>query len=172
MLADEVFKYHVPPIRRLPPSLWTRLRNDLGNKSYLLGNWNRKSELILFCNLLVYHVLFLSEAYSEWSKQTFIIKKRCSAFRCQPIKTIGVEETESSRKRFLREISLTNVLNTLKLIQSKMHDSFLQVNHRREKHIHTLSLSGSYFYRLSINTRKKKTCFSASEVSHFLIHWR
>lgn len=30
VLADEVFKYHVPPIRRLPPLLWTRLRNDLG----------------------------------------------------------------------------------------------------------------------------------------------
>ena len=72
VLADEVFKYHVPPIRRLPPSLWTRLRNDLGNKSYLLGNWNRKSELILFCNVLVYPVLFLSEAYSKWSKQTII----------------------------------------------------------------------------------------------------
>ncbi|KAL9969786.1 hypothetical protein ACROYT_G022043 [Oculina patagonica] len=34
VLADEVFKYHVPPIRRLPPLLWTRLRNDLG--SYLV----------------------------------------------------------------------------------------------------------------------------------------
>ena len=30
VLADEVFKYHVPPIRRLPTLLWTRLRNDLG----------------------------------------------------------------------------------------------------------------------------------------------
>ncbi|CAH3135214.1 unnamed protein product [Pocillopora meandrina] len=30
VLADEVFKYHLPPIRRLPPLLWTRLRNDLG----------------------------------------------------------------------------------------------------------------------------------------------
>ena len=33
MLADEVFKYHVPPIRRLPPLLWTRLRNDLGKNN-------------------------------------------------------------------------------------------------------------------------------------------
>ena len=32
VLADEVFKYHVPPIRRLPPLLWTRLRNDLGKR--------------------------------------------------------------------------------------------------------------------------------------------
>lgn len=30
LLTDEVFQYHVPPIRRLPPLLWTRLRNDLG----------------------------------------------------------------------------------------------------------------------------------------------
>lgn len=102
-------------------------------------------------------------------KQTGLHKKKYSAFRCQPIKTIGVE-TESSRKRFPREISLTNVLNTLTLIQSKMHDSFLLVNLRREKHIHTLSFSGSYFYRLNISTSKRKTCFSASEVSHFLIH--
>lgn len=35
VLAGEVFKYHVPPIRRLPPLLWTRLRNDLGIESYL-----------------------------------------------------------------------------------------------------------------------------------------
>lgn len=103
-------------------------------------------------------------------KQTDLHKKRYSAFRCQPIKTIGVEETESSRKRLLREISLTNVLNTLKLIQSKTHDSFLLVNLRREKHLHTLSFSGSYFYRLNISTSKRKTCFSASEVSPFLIH--
>ena len=105
-------------------------------------------------------------------KQTDLHKKRYSALRCQPIKTIGVEETESSRKRFPREISLTNVLNTLKLIQSKMHDSFLLVSLRREKYIHTLSFSGSYFYRLNISTSKRETCFSASEVSHFVIHCR
>ena len=34
VLADEVFKYHVPPIRRLPPLLWTRLRNDLGENLF------------------------------------------------------------------------------------------------------------------------------------------
>lgn len=34
VLADEVFKYHVPPIRRLPTLLWTRLRNDLGENLF------------------------------------------------------------------------------------------------------------------------------------------
>ena len=30
VLDDHVFKYHVPPVRRLPPVLWTRLKSDLG----------------------------------------------------------------------------------------------------------------------------------------------
>ena len=29
-VLEDVFQYHVPPIRRLPVLLWTRLRLDLG----------------------------------------------------------------------------------------------------------------------------------------------
>ncbi|XP_038076753.1 uncharacterized protein LOC119744738 [Patiria miniata] len=31
VVLDDVFQYHIPPIRRLPPLLWTRLRLDLGD---------------------------------------------------------------------------------------------------------------------------------------------
>lgn len=30
VVLDDVFEFHIPPIRRLPPLLWTRLRLDLG----------------------------------------------------------------------------------------------------------------------------------------------
>ncbi|XP_078617849.1 telomerase protein component 1-like [Branchiostoma floridae x Branchiostoma japonicum] len=35
-VLDDVFQYHMPPVRRLPTLLWTRLRNDLGD--YLVEN--------------------------------------------------------------------------------------------------------------------------------------
>ena len=28
-VLDDVFQYHMPPVRRIPPLLWTRIRNDL-----------------------------------------------------------------------------------------------------------------------------------------------
>lgn len=28
---DDVYQYHLPPVRRIPPLLWTRIRNDLPN---------------------------------------------------------------------------------------------------------------------------------------------
>lgn len=30
VVLDDAFEFHIPPIRRLPPLLWTRLRLDLG----------------------------------------------------------------------------------------------------------------------------------------------
>ncbi|XP_055685545.1 NACHT and WD repeat domain-containing protein 2 [Lutzomyia longipalpis] len=30
-VLDDVFQYHLPPVRRIPPLLWTRIRNDLPN---------------------------------------------------------------------------------------------------------------------------------------------
>lgn len=29
IVLDDVFQYHLPPVRRIPPLLWTRIRNDL-----------------------------------------------------------------------------------------------------------------------------------------------
>lgn len=29
VVLDDVFQYHLPPVRRIPPLLWTRIRNDL-----------------------------------------------------------------------------------------------------------------------------------------------
>ena len=35
-VLNDVFQYHIPPVRRIPPLLWTRIRNDLpGNISNL-----------------------------------------------------------------------------------------------------------------------------------------
>ncbi|CAG2108893.1 unnamed protein product [Medioppia subpectinata] len=31
IVLDDVFQYHLPPVRRIPPLLWTRIRNDLPN---------------------------------------------------------------------------------------------------------------------------------------------
>ena len=28
-MLDELYQYHLPPIRRVPPLLWTRIRADL-----------------------------------------------------------------------------------------------------------------------------------------------
>jgi len=30
-VLNDVYQYHVPPVRRIPPLLWTRIRNDLPN---------------------------------------------------------------------------------------------------------------------------------------------
>lgn len=30
-VLDDVYQYHLPPVRRIPPLLWTRIRNDLPN---------------------------------------------------------------------------------------------------------------------------------------------
>lgn len=30
-MLDDVYQYHLPPVRRIPPLLWTRIRNDLPN---------------------------------------------------------------------------------------------------------------------------------------------
>lgn len=30
-VLDDVFQYHLPPVRRIPPLLWTRIRNDLND---------------------------------------------------------------------------------------------------------------------------------------------
>ena len=31
IVLDDVFQYHLPPVRRIPPLLWTRIRSDLPN---------------------------------------------------------------------------------------------------------------------------------------------
>lgn len=31
IVLDDVFQYHLPPVRRIPPLLWTRIRNDLND---------------------------------------------------------------------------------------------------------------------------------------------
>ena len=28
-VLNDVYQYHLPPVRRIPPLLWTRMRNDL-----------------------------------------------------------------------------------------------------------------------------------------------
>ncbi|XP_076319840.1 NACHT and WD repeat domain-containing protein 2 isoform X1 [Tachypleus tridentatus] len=30
-VLDDIYQYHLPPVRRIPPLLWTRIRNDLPN---------------------------------------------------------------------------------------------------------------------------------------------
>ena len=30
-VLNDVYQYHLPPIRRIPPLLWTRIRNDVPN---------------------------------------------------------------------------------------------------------------------------------------------
>lgn len=51
-VLDDVYQYHLPPVRRIPPLLWTRIRNDLPN--YLsereadgvsVLNWYHRSEM-------------------------------------------------------------------------------------------------------------------------------
>lgn len=32
-VLNDVFQYHIPPVRRIPPLLWTRIRNDLPGNS-------------------------------------------------------------------------------------------------------------------------------------------
>ena len=53
-VLDDVYQYHLPPVRRIPPLLWTRIRNDLPN--YLsereadgvsVLNWYHRYELTM-----------------------------------------------------------------------------------------------------------------------------
>ena len=33
-VLNDVFQYHIPPVRRIPPLLWTRIRNDLPGRLF------------------------------------------------------------------------------------------------------------------------------------------
>lgn len=48
-VLDDLYQYHLPPVRRIPPLLWTRLRSDLPGQlvdseagGLLVTNWNHK----------------------------------------------------------------------------------------------------------------------------------
>ena len=32
-VLDDIYQYHLPPTRRIPPLLWTRVRSDLPGKT-------------------------------------------------------------------------------------------------------------------------------------------
>jgi len=77
IVLDDVYQYHMPPVRRIPPLLWTRIKNDLPN--YLsereadgvsVQNWYHRSECINFCCYPLMCVLF---PYDESSGETFYI---------------------------------------------------------------------------------------------------
>ena len=39
-VLSEVYEWWLPPVRRLPPLLWARLRDDLGSLLYVRGTHN------------------------------------------------------------------------------------------------------------------------------------
>ncbi|KAJ8027332.1 NACHT domain- and WD repeat-containing protein 1 [Holothuria leucospilota] len=59
VVLDDAFEFHIPPIRRLPPLLWTRLRLDLG--PYLVEGGTDNTVLFRW-----HHRLFHEVAYSRY----------------------------------------------------------------------------------------------------------
>ncbi|PIK50405.1 putative NACHT and WD repeat domain-containing protein 2 [Apostichopus japonicus] len=59
VVLDDVFEFHIPPIRRVPPLLWTRLRVDLG--PYLVEGGSETVVLYRW-----HHRLFHEAAYTRY----------------------------------------------------------------------------------------------------------
>jgi len=62
-VLNDVYQYHLPPIRRIPPLLWTRIRNDLPN--YLV---EREAEGV--CVVSWYHRQFAEGIFRSQNEET------------------------------------------------------------------------------------------------------
>ena len=56
-VLDDIYQYHLPPNRRIPPLLWTRVRSDL--PGYLAD-----SEADGVCVINYYHKQFKQEQFT------------------------------------------------------------------------------------------------------------
>ena len=59
-MLDDIYQYHLPPTRRVPPLLWTRLRGDL--PGYLADS---EADGVIVINW--YHRQFRSMAVTIWN---------------------------------------------------------------------------------------------------------
>ena len=60
-VLDDIYQYHLPPTRRIPPLLWTRVRNDL--PGYLTDS---EADGVRVINW--YHRQFKDAAYDRYFK--------------------------------------------------------------------------------------------------------
>ncbi|KAG1650116.1 NACHT and WD repeat domain-containing protein 2 [Nymphon striatum] len=98
-VLEDVYQYHIPPVRRIPPLLWTRIRNDLPN--YLT---ERDADGISVLNW--YHRQFREAAEERYFKNPTIINYFHSCLAEYFMGTWGGGEekpfkfTEIQRQRF------------------------------------------------------------------------
>ena len=70
-VLDDIYQYHLPPTRRIPPLLWTRVRSDL--PGYLAD-----SEADGVCVINYYHKQFKHAAKKRCQRLKTIQLKHCS----------------------------------------------------------------------------------------------
>lgn len=134
-VLDDVYQYHMPPVRRIPPLLWTRIRNDLPN--YLsereadgvnVMNWyhrqfrdTAKERYFKNMNMAMYFHSMIADyylgiwgggvpkpfRYTEIQRHRFgLAEKEGSADRKVPIQPLVFTSKDGSSKRYnLRKVS-------------------------------------------------------------------
>lgn len=111
VVLDDVFQYHLPPVRRIPPLLWTRIRNDLPDylserdADGIVINWHHSQfETVTHHRYLAeenqrlyIHSMVADYFLGRWAD-------RAKPFRCtkQQIQ-MAAEQLESSVQQSLRE---------------------------------------------------------------------
>ncbi|XP_053968962.1 NACHT and WD repeat domain-containing protein 2 [Anastrepha ludens] len=128
-VLDDVYQYHMPPVRRIPPLLWTRIRNDLPN--YLsereadgvnVMNWyhrqfrdTAKERYFKNMNMAIYFHSMIADyylgiwgggvpkpfRYTEIQRHRFgLTEKEGSADRKVPIQPLVFTSKDGSSKRY------------------------------------------------------------------------
>lgn len=82
-VLDDVYQYHLPPVRRIPPLLWTRIRNDLPN--YLS---EREADGVSVLNW--YHRSVQGRISSRLAVVKHILIQLCLKFVSNVVKSQGI----------------------------------------------------------------------------------
>ncbi|CAG5115605.1 unnamed protein product [Candidula unifasciata] len=99
LVLNDIYQYHLPPVRRIPPLLWTRIRNDL--PGYLS---EREADGVSVVGW--YHRQFIDAAKERYFKNLFFVKELHSNMAEYFLGTYGggipkpFEYSELQRQRF------------------------------------------------------------------------
>jgi len=117
VVLDDVFQYHLPPVRRIPPLLWTRIRSDLND--YLS---ERESDGIVIGWHYRQFQLVTEQRYLNDSKQSVYIHSlladyflgkwadRAKSFKCTTQQIhLAAEQLDSVMQQSLRDSQQGNL---------------------------------------------------------------
>lgn len=131
-VLDDVYQYHLPPVRRIPPLLWTRIRNDLPN--YLS---EREADGVNVMNW--YHRQFRDTAKERYFKNMNMATYFHSSIADYYLGIWGggkpkpFKFTEIQRHRLVGQSSRSSSINEMRILSSLGSTSQTKKDLRTEK---------------------------------------